>query len=94
MLTYLVLNLAFMGMVLLRIGRSAISLPWPRIAILAAVLCICTAIFDSLIVAFDIVAYDTDRILGIYIGTAPVEDFFYSLLAAVIVPYLWKKYEG
>jgi lycopene cyclase domain-containing protein len=49
-------------------------------------------VFDSLIIAAGIVGYDTAKILGIYIGTAPIEDFMYALLAAVIVPALWKGF--
>ena len=53
------------------------------------VLIILTLIFDSLIILFDIVGYDINRISGIYIWEAPLEDFFYTVVAALIVPVLW-----
>ena len=52
-------------------------------------LLILTTVFDSLIVGFGIVGYDTNKILGIYIGNAPIEDFFYAFLAVILVPTLW-----
>ena len=54
-------------------------------------LLVLTAIFDSIIVGLDIVGYSADKILGLYIGSAPVEDFFYAVLAAIIMPVLWNK---
>lgn len=54
------------------------------------VLLITTAIFDSLIIASGIVAYDESKLLGLYIWQAPVEDFFYSLAAVIIVPSVWQ----
>lgn len=55
-------------------------------------LLILTAVFDSLIIWAGIVGYDTAKILGVYIGFAPIEDFFYAILAAVIVPALWNLF--
>lgn len=54
-----------------------------------AVLLVTTAIFDSLIIASGIVAYDESKLLGLYIWQAPVEDFFYSLAAVIVVPSVW-----
>lgn len=50
-----------------------------------------TAMFDSLLIFADIVAYNPDKILGVRIGLAPVEDFMYAVLVVVIVPAVWKK---
>lgn len=52
-------------------------------------LLVLTAIFDSIIIWATIVGYDASKILGIYIGYAPIEDFFYAILAVIIVPALW-----
>lgn len=54
-----------------------------------AVLLALTAVFDNLIIMAGIVDYDPARILGVYIVQAPVEDFFYAVLAVVLVPALW-----
>ena len=58
---------------------------WTMVVLIAA-----TAIFDSAIVGFGIVGYDEAKILGITIGNAPIEDFFYAVLAGVIIPIIWQ----
>ena len=93
MATYLILNLLFLG-VILWVLRAAGTLHWNRtIIVVLVILLVLTALFDSLIVATGIVAYDTDKLLGLTIGTAPIEDFFYTILVAVMIPALWKKLE-
>lgn len=52
-----------------------------------------TAMFDSFIVAAGIVGYDTTRILGIYIGRAPIEDFAYTAVSVMLVVIIWEYYE-
>jgi lycopene cyclase domain-containing protein len=64
-------------------------LPLTEIAILTAVLLVMTAIFDNFIVGTGIVAYDPELITGVRIGYAPIEDFFYTLAAIVLIPSLW-----
>lgn len=89
MLTYLVLNLVFLiifGLPLLLV-RIKFDKNW---LVTLLILVVMTAVFDSLIVGLHIVAYDTSKISGIFIGKAPIEDFFYSILAALIVPGLWQ----
>lgn len=49
-----------------------------------------TAIFDNLIVASGIVAYDESKLLGIKLLTVPVEDFAYTIVAVLLVPAIWK----
>jgi len=90
MATYLILNLAFMAFVvlLLRIKPRNPSRAW---WVTLLVLLIMTAVFDSLIVGLDIVNYDKMKLLGLYVGRAPVEDFFYTILAVLIIPVLWKR---
>lgn len=92
MATYVALNVVFL-VVVLTVLKWRRLLVWNRSAIVTLlILIVCTAVFDSLIIAAGIVDYDTTKILGIYIGTAPIEDFMYALLAAVIVPALWKGF--
>ncbi len=92
MATYIVLN-AVLLVAVLAILKWRGLLVWNRSVIVTLlILIVCTAVFDSLIIAAGIVDYDTTKILGIYIGTAPIEDFMYALLAAAIVPALWKGF--
>ncbi|WP_415274431.1 lycopene cyclase domain-containing protein [Aquiluna sp. Uisw_065] len=55
----------------------------------AAVMLTLTAIFDNVIIGTGIVAYDSEKISGIKIGVAPIEDFAYTVLAIVLVPSLF-----
>ena len=71
--------------VLARHGRHVLL---PALAGLV-VLLLLTAAFDNVIVGTGIVAYDPDRILGLRIGVAPVEDFSYAVVAALAMPAIW-----
>ncbi len=53
-----------------------------------------TVLFDSLIIAAGIVGYDTARILGVYIGRAPIEDFAYAVASVVLVVLIWEYCEN
>lgn len=92
MFTYVILNIVFMAVVLVALRRWLPALDTRLTLAMIAILTM-TAVFDSLIITFDIVAYDMTKILGIYIFQAPVEDFAYALLAILIVPALWKYFE-
>ena len=92
MATYVALNVVFLAVVLAVLKWRRL-LVWNRSVIVTlCILIACTAVFDSLIIAAGIVDYDTTKILGVYIGAAPIEDFMYALLAAAIVPALWKGF--
>lgn len=62
--------------------------------VMLGVLLLLTAVFDTAIIAAHVVGYDPEKILGVYIGKAPIEDFFYALVAALIVPVIWRRLEG
>ncbi len=51
-----------------------------------------TAIFDNVLVAAGFIAYNPELLLGTYIGLAPIEDFFYTLLACLLIPAAWSKF--
>lgn len=48
-----------------------------------------TAVFDTLMIGADLYVFDPDKILGVYIWGAPLEDFAYAVAAAVGMPVLW-----
>jgi lycopene cyclase domain-containing protein len=83
---YLLTNIFFVSLVLLVFRITTFNRP--QAITLIVILCL-TAVFDSLIVGLHIVAYDSTKILGFYVGNAPIEDFFYALLAVCIVPTIW-----
>lgn len=93
MATYLMLNLAFLIAVSGALFASRSFIADRRVLATLAILIVFTAIFDSFIILAGIVAYDWDKLLGITIGAAPIEDFFYAFLAAIMIPGLWKLFE-
>ena len=90
--TYLILNLIFLACIA---GLFMQYLTKPNKAwwLTLLILIILTAVFDNVIVGLNIVGYDSQKILGWYIGKAPIEDFFYAILAVVIVPALWNVFD-
>ena len=90
--TYLVLNIVFLVCIFVLFVQH-MKKPNKSWWITLAVLLVLTAVFDSILIWAGIVGYDTQKILGLYVGKAPVEDFFYALLAVLIVPTLWNLFD-
>ena len=55
----------------------------------ALLLVVLTTVFDTLMIAADLYVFDPDRILGVYVWGAPVEDFAYAIAAVLLMPALW-----
>ena len=91
-MTYLLLDLPFLGAVALVALAAALARRAPRwraIGLAAIPLVLLTAVFDNVIVGTGVVAYDAGRISGIRLGVMPIEDFAYALAAVVLLPSLW-----
>lgn len=90
MMTYLLLNLIFIFFVViaLRLKPSRRSRPWLICTITMLGL---TLIFDNIIIVLQIVGYDHLKLLGIYAGVAPIEDFMYAILAVILITTLWQR---
>ena len=90
MATYIVLNMLFLASALgLLAWRRLLAFSRP-VCLTLVVLLVMTIVFDSLIIYFGVVAYDLNKILGVRVGLAPIEDLLYSLLAGLAVPAIWK----
>lgn len=63
------------------------------LGITAAVLLALTAVFDNVMIAAGLFWYNAERISGAFIGSAPLEDFAYSLAAVLLLPALWMLLE-
>lgn len=57
-----------------------------------AVIVVMTAVFDNLMIAVGLVGYDPERISGMMVGIAPIEDFAYSVAAGLLIPTLWQYF--
>ena len=88
-MTNLVLNvivLAVLGAVSWRVLRGMRGMPlvWTVVH-----LCVLTAVFDTIMIDVGLYVFDPDKILGLYIWGAPLEDFAYAIAAAIGMPVLW-----
>lgn len=88
-MTYLLLNLAFTAIAILLYVAIRPEFKIKTLGVAALALTIITAFGDNFIVGMGIVDYNETKILGVRIGVAPVEDFFYAIIAIVLVPAIW-----
>jgi lycopene cyclase domain-containing protein len=90
MTTYLILNVVFLLTLIMFIPKD-FKKPGSAWWFTLAGLFVLTAIFDPLIIFLHIYAYTSTKILGIRLLGAPIEDFFYALYAACVVPMIWNR---
>lgn len=90
--TYLIVNLLFIVTVVALLGRWLYK-PTKGWWVTLAGLLLLTLIFDNVIILLGFVEYDHRLLLGIYAWSAPIEDFFYSILAVILVPALWNLFK-
>ena len=91
-MTYWLLNLPFLTVVAVVALAAVLARRAPRwraIGVTAIVLLLATAVFDNVLVAIGIVGYNANRISGVLVGVAPVEDFAYAVAAVVLLPSVW-----
>ena len=88
--TYLILNVVFLAIIVFLLVQTYRKPPKAWYITLVILLGL-TLVFDNVIIIAGIVGYDPAKLLGVYLGKAPIEDFFYAILAVIIVPVLWKR---
>jgi lycopene cyclase domain-containing protein len=88
-MTYAALTFSFLAVVATFLALTTIvvrgRMPWPAMGITLLGTLALTAIFDNVIIGVGLVAYDESLISGVKIGSAPIEDFAYTVSVAVIV---------
>ena len=62
---------------------------WGQVAIAWAVLTVLTIVFDSVMIAADLFRFDEDKLTGVTVWLAPVEDLAWPLAAALLLPAVW-----
>ncbi len=91
MATYIILNIVVMVIVaIVLIALRMFKIDRMMMSVLVILLAT-TAVFDSLLIYFDIVGYNLANISGLYILKAPIEDFCYSLLVGILIPTVWNR---
>ena len=91
-MTYWALNAIFLAIValLVVVGLITRRTPnWRAVGITLVVVLVMTAIFDNIMISVGLVAYSPERISGVFIGVAPLEDFAYAVAAVIGLPALW-----
>lgn len=93
-MSYLALNAPFIAVALavlisaIAVRRVPLSRAGGEVLFTAVVLCALTAVFDSLMIYVGLFEYAEHALVGIRIGLAPIEDFAYPLVAAILLPGL------
>lgn len=90
--TYLALNVIFCVVVII-VLRKTIRVPLKAWCATLVSLLLLTLLFDNLAIWAGMFSYAPEKIVGITIGIAPIEDFFYALLVCCIVPALWMRFQ-
>jgi lycopene cyclase domain-containing protein len=53
------------------------------------ILLVMTLVFDNIMIQVGLVGYDPDKLVGLILGVAPIEDFAYAIAALVLLPAVW-----
>ncbi len=91
-MTYLLMSIPFMLVAVIafllkrRNGTRKITLVTGLTTVILFVL---TIIFDNIMVWADFFGYGDTQHLGIWIGLIPIEDLFYPLFCALLIPAIW-----
>ncbi|WP_082101705.1 lycopene cyclase domain-containing protein [Demequina rhizosphaerae] len=93
-MTYVLLSLAVLALIAAATVPTLRRLPQRPLLLTGLALIVLTAVFDNVIVGLGIVAYDEALISGVRVGSAPIEDFSYTLGAVMLVPALWTWLAG
>lgn len=89
--TYLILNIVFIVIVSVLLRRWLVK-PSKVWWLTLLVMLFMTFIFDNILVGVGLYQYGLDKILNWYVFYMPVEDFFYTILAVILIPALWNLF--
>ena len=93
-MTYLLMNLGFMLIAFVALNVLVRKTPWKTVLWTMLSMLLLTLIFDNVIIGLDIVAYDPEKVSGVFLGLAPIEDFAYTVVAVLAVSSIWHKMTG
>jgi lycopene cyclase domain-containing protein len=87
--TYVILTISVLAIFTLYALLMRKWLKAKPLIVAASVMLLLTLVFDNLIIGTGIVDYDPEKISGVRLGVAPIEDFAYTLVALVLIPSLF-----
>lgn len=88
-MTYVILTISVLAIFTLYALLMRKWLKAKPLIVAASVMLLLTLVFDNLIIGTGIVDYDPEKISGVRLGVAPIEDFAYTLVALVLIPSLF-----
>lgn len=91
-MTYLLMSIPFMVVAIIAFLLKRKNGTWKItvVTLLATlILFVLTIIFDNIMVWADFFGYSDAQHLGIWIGLIPIEDLFYPLFSALLIPAIW-----
>lgn len=88
---YILLDAAFLLPLFVLAVRRWRTLLCRHVLYTAIALVVLTVVFDNLMIAAGVMAYDPAHICGLKLGLAPIEDFAYTLAAVVYVAIWWDR---
>lgn len=91
-LTYLWVVIGVLVPAFILCGRASRKLSKTTIVWLTLAIFTLSLVFDNIIVGLKIVAYDSHKILGLFVPFAPIEDFGYTIVGLILVPVLWNLF--
>ena len=91
-MTYWMLDAIFLAVVAVVAVVALIARRSPRwltVLLACGILLVLTAVFDNIMIGIGLVGYDRSKISGLFVYRAPIEDFAYTVAAAVLLPSVW-----
>lgn len=91
-MTYVLMSIPFLVFALVAFvfkrANGTRKITWVTL-LTTLILFVLTIIFDNIMVWADFFGYGDTQHLGIWIGLIPIEDLFYPLFAALLIPAIW-----
>ncbi|MBA3678968.1 lycopene cyclase domain-containing protein [Candidatus Saccharibacteria bacterium] len=93
MYNYSILALSLIAITILILIRFRIQLPYYKVLLAVfAILLTAMLIFDTYLTSLPIVLYNTSSLLGIKVGSIPLEDFSYLVAVVLLIPALFEYF--
>lgn len=101
-MTYLLMSLPFLGagLIVFAVGalhaarRGTAGRYFSSWAAATGALVVLTAVFDNVMMMAGFFDYGTEQISGLRLGLMPLEDFFYPIVAALLLSGVWQLLGG
>lgn len=89
MYSYILMNVVFVVFAMILVLLLKVVLSKRALVISSCLLLGCMLVFNTYLTALPIVRYNSERIIGWRLGTIPLEDFAYLVVALVLTPSVY-----